>query len=190
MSTAFVEIYQGYNFANPPVANISGELATAGKIKVESGTYVIRFYVTQIMSKFGWNITITPYINGGWSNWIDGGGCEGTCPNTDGIQLRYRNCTNPLPVNGGNNCSGNATEAIPCLLACSLSSGTTSNVQSTITDSPSTEPSLNFNFILIVSSGSFLVLVIIGLSVTIVRVRRRQKTKEVRNSETTQITSS
>ncbi|XP_059166444.1 A disintegrin and metalloproteinase with thrombospondin motifs 9-like [Physella acuta] len=43
-------------------------------------------------------------INGGWGNWSAFGGCSRTCGG--GVKTKYRECTNPVPQNGGKYCLG------------------------------------------------------------------------------------
>ncbi|XP_076471369.1 uncharacterized protein LOC143301165 [Babylonia areolata] len=50
-------------------------------------------------------------VHGGWGEWEDWSPCSHTC---QGQQHRQRPCTNPAPSNGGNNCSGPATETQHC----------------------------------------------------------------------------
>ncbi|KAJ8312198.1 hypothetical protein KUTeg_009571 [Tegillarca granosa] len=62
-----------------------------------------------------------------WSNWTD---CSVTCSN--GTMSRSRDCTNPSPQYGGNNCSGNSSETdecstnVECPITCSASQYTCS----------------------------------------------------------------
>ncbi|XP_068081375.1 hemicentin-1 isoform X2 [Anabrus simplex] len=51
-------------------------------------------------------------INGGWSEWSVWSTCSVTCDN--GVQHRTRQCNNPPPAFGGNNCSGLELEVINC----------------------------------------------------------------------------
>ncbi|XP_057304151.1 uncharacterized protein LOC130641387 isoform X2 [Hydractinia symbiolongicarpus] len=50
-----------------------------------------------------------------WSPWSMWSECSRSCGN--GIQLRNRSCTEPPPMNGAPDCTGNATEAIECKIA-------------------------------------------------------------------------
>lgn len=43
-------------------------------------------------------------VDGGFTNWSEFSNCSKTCGN--GTTFRYRNCTNPSPQYGGQNCSG------------------------------------------------------------------------------------
>ena len=54
-------------------------------------------------------------VNGGWSAWDTGSACSVTCGN--GTLTRNRNCTNPAPAHGGQNCSnGPSVEIVACPL--------------------------------------------------------------------------
>ena len=44
-----------------------------------------------------------------WSGWSN---CSVTCGS--GFKYRTRNCTNPAPENGGNNCNGEHTNTTDC----------------------------------------------------------------------------
>jgi len=47
-------------------------------------------------------------VDGGYTEWGPWGPCSSSCGL--GIQVRHRNCTNPLPSNHGNDCVGQRTE--------------------------------------------------------------------------------
>ncbi|VDH96262.1 Hypothetical predicted protein [Mytilus galloprovincialis] len=51
-------------------------------------------------------------INGNWTEWSDWGECDVSCGG--GIQTKYRNCSNPEPQFGGEDCFGNDTEISVC----------------------------------------------------------------------------
>ena len=51
-------------------------------------------------------------VNGGWSSWSSWGSCSATCGG--GTQSRTRTCTNPVPANGGANCSGSSSANQSC----------------------------------------------------------------------------
>ncbi|XP_062616879.1 coadhesin-like [Saccostrea cucullata] len=53
-------------------------------------------------------------VDGQWSAWSGYGQCSSSCG--AGIQIRIRNCSNPAPEYGGNNCSGSFKESQPCNL--------------------------------------------------------------------------
>nr|XP_047134262.1 uncharacterized protein LOC100206071 [Hydra vulgaris] len=56
-------------------------------------------------------------IDGNWSEWSEYSKCSKGC--NGGIQKRYRFCSNPAPLNGGKECSGDAiTEQICNELSC------------------------------------------------------------------------
>lgn len=58
---------------------------------------------------FGFALT----VDGGFSKWSAWTTCSASCGT--GLQLRYRNCTNPPPAHGGKNCeSRNIYEGRSC----------------------------------------------------------------------------
>lgn len=52
-------------------------------------------------------------IDGGFSNWMNQGGCSKTC-GTDGKQKQVRLCNNPAPSGGGKGCQGESTRYVSC----------------------------------------------------------------------------
>ncbi|XP_038063563.1 A disintegrin and metalloproteinase with thrombospondin motifs 6-like isoform X2 [Patiria miniata] len=60
-----------------------------------------------------------PPVDGGWSAWTTGP-CSVTCG--QGVQSRTRQCNNPPPQNGGQQCSGSSTDTLTCFQeACPVS---------------------------------------------------------------------
>ena len=55
-------------------------------------------------------------VDGGYSNWGSWEECSASC--NAGTRTRTRSCTNPRPLNGGQDCSGlgNSDESGSCLL--------------------------------------------------------------------------
>ena len=51
-------------------------------------------------------------VDGVWSNWGEWDNC--TMPCDGGETCRVRSCNNPLPQNGGKNCSGSLEECKEC----------------------------------------------------------------------------
>lgn len=51
-------------------------------------------------------------VNGGWSKWASWSTCSVSCGH--GTRVRTRNCTNPVPINGGAYCKGTNSESISC----------------------------------------------------------------------------
>ena len=51
-------------------------------------------------------------VNGNWGAWSVFGACTSTCG--AGLQIRRRQCNNPAPANGGENCDGNITDTQHC----------------------------------------------------------------------------
>ena len=57
-----------------------------------------------------YGIILVGYIvHGGWSQWTSWSSCSG-----GGVRSRQRVCDNPLPSNGGLDCSGNAAHQESC----------------------------------------------------------------------------
>ena len=54
----------------------------------------------------------TLLVNGGWSGYGSWISCSVTCGG--GTKSRSRSCTKPSPDNGGDECTGEATEAENC----------------------------------------------------------------------------
>ncbi|XP_052790106.1 coadhesin-like [Mya arenaria] len=55
----------------------------------------------------------TQMIDGGWSNWSDYSACSRTC-GQGATRERYRDCSNPSPANGGQQCSGSRYQINTC----------------------------------------------------------------------------
>ena len=51
-------------------------------------------------------------VNGNWGEWSDYGECSRSCDG--GQQIRTRQCDNPVPLNGGDDCVGEDAEAVDC----------------------------------------------------------------------------
>ncbi|XP_052790255.1 SCO-spondin-like isoform X2 [Mya arenaria] len=51
-------------------------------------------------------------VHGGWDLWVAWTNCDVTCGH--GYKQRARNCSNPSPAYGGNNCTGGEAETAPC----------------------------------------------------------------------------
>ncbi|KAJ8302240.1 hypothetical protein KUTeg_021227 [Tegillarca granosa] len=73
------------------------------------------FYTHFVHSNFEAN------LNGGWADWNDWsvwGDCSTTCDEGIKYRNRERTCTNPEPLNGGNDCPGSnrEVESTSCLL--------------------------------------------------------------------------
>lgn len=77
---------------------------------------------------------LTVYVNGEWSTWSTWSECSVRCGR--GIQTRHRLCTNPAPLNGGEQCLGEATQRIDCTNLCPPEDGQWSSWSSWSTCSP------------------------------------------------------
>ncbi len=58
-------------------------------------------------------VPVNPPVDGvwsDWSDWVSQGSCSVTCGGGTLSQTRTRQCNNPAPSNGGNQCSGASTE--------------------------------------------------------------------------------
>ncbi|XP_078329393.1 thrombospondin-2-like [Crassostrea virginica] len=53
-----------------------------------------------------------PPVNGGWGSWYGWGSCSTTCGG--GTKQRTRYCNNPVPMYGGNSCSGSSVGSTTC----------------------------------------------------------------------------
>lgn len=51
-------------------------------------------------------------VNGGYSSWSDWDTCSDTCGG--GTKTRARDCTDPVPAFGGENCTGHSEESQTC----------------------------------------------------------------------------
>ena len=51
-------------------------------------------------------------VHGNWTTWSDWGTCSVTCGS--GIHERSRDCTNPEPLHGGDDCAGVGKEFRDC----------------------------------------------------------------------------
>lgn len=78
--------------------------------------YYLKFWLFLTWAKF-----ITYFsryfatVDGGWGAWITSGSeCSVTCGR--GSRIRIRSCSNPAPVNGGQDCPGAVYESKSCLL--------------------------------------------------------------------------
>ena len=51
-------------------------------------------------------------VNGGWSEWSESGSCSAACG--DGTQTYFRECNDPEPANGGDDCEGDELKTEAC----------------------------------------------------------------------------
>ena len=61
---------------------------------------------------FQWVIHIL--VHGNWGSFGPPGSCSVSCGN--GTAVRTRSCSNPTPEYGGDQCEGEATKTVPCVL--------------------------------------------------------------------------
>ncbi|XP_076472749.1 uncharacterized protein LOC143302101 isoform X14 [Babylonia areolata] len=57
----------------------------------------------------------TPNVDGNWGSWGTYGPCSVTCGT--GSKSRTRQCDNPAPMGGGENCTGSASDTADCTMA-------------------------------------------------------------------------
>lgn len=81
-------------------------------------------------ANIGGYVSYLPPTDGAWSSY---GTCSSTC--TGGIQTRT--CTNPAPVNGGAECSGDSQQACNTDIVCSPSSSSTGGASNQTSDEDS-----------------------------------------------------
>ncbi|XP_012542351.1 netrin receptor UNC5C isoform X1 [Monomorium pharaonis] len=62
-------------------------------------------------------VSLTVYVNGGWSSWSSWSECHSRCAKSG--QKRTRTCTNPAPMNGGQQCLGPSQQKMDCNSGCS-----------------------------------------------------------------------
>ena len=58
------------------------------------------------------SIKCTIVVDGGWSTWTSWGSCSQTCGT--GSKAIMRSCINPVPANGGQQCSGEHAQYLAC----------------------------------------------------------------------------
>ena len=51
-------------------------------------------------------------VDGGWTDWGSWSACSSSCD--EGVMKRYRQCTNPEPTVGGQDCVGDMNEVANC----------------------------------------------------------------------------
>ncbi|KAK3095774.1 hypothetical protein FSP39_018901, partial [Pinctada imbricata] len=66
-------------------------------------------------------------VDGNWNTWQSWGSCTVTCDT--GFKNRNRQCTNPVPSNGGQDCPGDASEVTSCTNAACPTTATGAYVQ-------------------------------------------------------------
>ena len=51
-------------------------------------------------------------VNGGWGNWVTWAECSVTCG--PGELVKHRECDNPVPSHGGEDCEGDSMAVLTC----------------------------------------------------------------------------
>lgn len=75
---------------------------------------MMKYFVGLRFNIINMKVSCLPVVNGGWGAWQAWTPCYPvSC--WFGTKLRTRPCNNPLPMYGGQYCSGNPTEIINCL---------------------------------------------------------------------------
>jgi hypothetical protein len=84
--------------------------------KIELGSFYCTVHGKKLVkrnkqnkNKFTKNVILA---DGRWGMWGGASSCSQTCGS--GISKRFRTCTNPPPMNGGQNCPGQNFIAAPC----------------------------------------------------------------------------
>ncbi|XP_061680955.1 hemicentin-1 isoform X2 [Syngnathoides biaculeatus] len=88
----------------------NGSLRVNSAQKEDTAEYecVARNLLGSVLARAG----LTVQVHGGYSEWAEWGPCSLTCG--IGFQKRQRQCSNPLPANGGRHCAGSDTETRSC----------------------------------------------------------------------------
>ena len=68
--------------------------------------------VTICVDPLSFDYIVISLVHGGWTNWGTWSECSVTC--SDGSRTRSKSCTDPAPLNGGNDCGGGKLETIIC----------------------------------------------------------------------------
>ena len=97
-------------------------LSQATGVRIVQGMLLRRRIATQILAQVGFSLNIVKtspqkdflflVVDGVWTLWADFGDCSKTCGG--GEQSRNRSCSNPAPLNGGQDCDGDAVETQAC----------------------------------------------------------------------------
>ena len=73
-----------------------------------AGSYLSRGFSFYLVT----NLLFLVLVDGNFTSWENVGNCSQSCGG--GRQYQRRNCTNPAPAYGGNNCTGNTSRTISC----------------------------------------------------------------------------
>ncbi|XP_060579782.1 thrombospondin-1-like [Ruditapes philippinarum] len=55
-------------------------------------------------------------VDGMWGDWSPWSACSPTCGDSSSLQTRSRNCDNPAPSDGGQNCLGSSSDTRLCTI--------------------------------------------------------------------------
>nr|XP_033816119.1 hemicentin-1 isoform X1 [Geotrypetes seraphini] len=90
------------------LSNNSLRIASVQKEDTSEFECVARNLMGSVLVK----VPLTVQVHGGFSEWSEWRLCSVTCG--QGVQKRIRQCTNPLPANGGRHCQGSDAETRSC----------------------------------------------------------------------------
>ncbi|XP_078352256.1 mucin-like protein, partial [Oculina patagonica] len=109
-----INILPGYPIQNSPLRLRFYVRLKAGRdqhvtIDIDVLQEIFAAFARNISDTFGVEFT----ADGNFTNWGPWGPCSASCA-PGGIQMRFRNCTNPPPINNGSDCQGPRNETQQC----------------------------------------------------------------------------